>query len=105
MINKDRWFGVLFTEQQFFSAEYVTPIVKATPQEAFYAEKESLPIDKTVGRISAESVMCYPPGIPILSPGEMITDEILDYIRTAMEKGCSMQGPESEDISELFVLK
>ena len=34
-----------------------------------------------------------------------ITEEILDYIKTAMEKGCSMQGPESEDISELFVLK
>ena len=68
-------------------------------------QKTSLPIDMTVGRISAESVMCYPPGIPILSPGEMITDKILDYIKTAMEKGCSMQGPESEDISELFVLK
>ncbi len=92
-------------EQSFFSAEYVTPIVKATPQEAFYAEKESIPIDATIGRISAESVMCYPPGIPILSPGEMITEEILEYIKTAMVKGCSMQGPESEDISELFVLK
>ena len=92
-------------EYSFFSAEYISPIVKATPQEAFYAEKESLPIESTIGRISAESVMCYPPGIPILSPGEVITKEILDYIKTAMEKGCSMQGPESEDISELFVLK
>ena len=78
--------------------------MKATPQEAFYAEKEPVPIEKAVGRISAESVMCYPPGIPILSPGEMITEDILAYIRTAIEKGCSMQGPESEDISELFVL-
>ena len=92
-------------EQSFFSAEYVTPIVKATPQEAFYAEKEQLPIDDCVGRISAESVMCYPPGIPILSPGEVITGDILAYIKTAMEKGCAMQGPESEDISALFVLK
>ncbi|MBR3575343.1 MAG: aminotransferase class I/II-fold pyridoxal phosphate-dependent enzyme [Lachnospiraceae bacterium] len=92
-------------EGSFFSAEYVTPIVKATPQEAFYAEKVKLPIDETVGRICAESVMCYPPGIPILAPGEMITREILDYIRAAKEKGCSMQGPESEDISELCVLK
>ncbi len=91
-------------EYSFFSAEYITPIVKATPQEAFYAEKESLPIDQTVGRICAESVMCYPPGIPILAPGEVITRDILDYIETAKEKGCSMQGPESEDISELVVL-
>ena len=49
--------------------------------------------------------MCYPPGIPILAPGEMITKDILDYIALAKEKGCSMQGPESEDISELYVLK
>ncbi|MCR5617057.1 MAG: aminotransferase class I/II-fold pyridoxal phosphate-dependent enzyme [Clostridiales bacterium] len=89
----------------FFCAEYMTPVVKATPQEAFYAQKEKLPIDQTIGRICAESVMCYPPGIPILAPGEMITKEILDYINLAKEKGCSMQGPESEDISELYVLK
>ena len=92
-------------EGSFFSAEYITPIVKATPQEAFYAEKIKLPIDETVGKICAESVMCYPPGIPILAPGEMITCEIIDYIKLAKEKGCSMQGPESEDISELCVLK
>ena len=49
--------------------------------------------------------MCYPPGIPIISPGEVVTEEILDYIMTAKEKGCSMQGPESEDITELQVLK
>jgi arginine/lysine/ornithine decarboxylase len=57
------------------------------------------------GRICAESVMCYPPGIPILAPGEVITKEIIDYIKYAQEKGCSMQGPESSDISYLNVLK
>ena len=41
----------------------------------------------------------------ILAPGEMITEDILSYINIAKEKGCSMQGPESEDISELCVLK
>ncbi|MBQ7076544.1 MAG: aminotransferase class I/II-fold pyridoxal phosphate-dependent enzyme [Lachnospiraceae bacterium] len=92
-------------EGSFFSAEYITPIVKATPQEAFYSEKVKLPLDETVGRICAESVMCYPPGIPILAPGEMITKDIIDYIKFAKEKGCSMQGPESDDISELCVLK
>ena len=49
--------------------------------------------------------MCYPPGIPILAPGEVITQEIIDYIEFAKAKGCSMQGPESPDISELNVLK
>ncbi|MDO4478012.1 MAG: aminotransferase class I/II-fold pyridoxal phosphate-dependent enzyme [Lachnospiraceae bacterium] len=92
-------------KKDIFSAEYISPKVCASPQAAFYADKESLPLKETCGRICAEFVMCYPPGIPILAPGEMITDEILDYIIYAREKGCSMQGPESLDISRLNVLK
>ena len=87
-----------------FTAEYITPQVAATPQQAFYAPKESLPLRKTAGRICTEFVMCYPPGIPILAPGEVITPEIIDYIEFAKAKGCSMQGPSSEDISALNVL-
>ena len=49
--------------------------------------------------------MCYPPGIPILAPGEEITDNILNYIVYAKEKGCSMTGPEDEKIERLNVLK
>ena len=48
--------------------------------------------------------MCYPPGIPILAPGERITAEILDYIRYAKEKGCSMTGPEDPEIEEINIL-
>lgn len=92
-------------KRDVFIAEYISPIVAATPQQAFYAEKESLPVAETAGRICGESVMCYPPGIPILSPGEIITDEIIDYISFAKSKGCSMQGPVSPDITELNVLK
>ncbi|HCM23075.1 MAG TPA: arginine decarboxylase, partial [Ruminococcaceae bacterium] len=88
-----------------FTAEYISPTVAVSPQKAFYAEKESLPIRETAGRICGESVMCYPPGIPMLAPGEVITQEIIDYILFAKEKGCSMQGPESPDISKLNVLK
>ncbi|MGN1095065.1 MAG: aminotransferase class I/II-fold pyridoxal phosphate-dependent enzyme [Eubacteriales bacterium] len=87
-----------------FTAEYIPPLVAATPKDAFYAEKESLPLDKAEGRICCESVMCYPPGIPILAPGEVITKEIIEYIRFAKAKGCSMQGPASDDISELCVM-
>ena len=84
--------------------EYIEPTVKASPQEAFYAEKVSLPIEATEGRVCSEFVMCYPPGIPILAPGELITRDILDYIRYAKEKGCSLTGPEDEGIERLNVL-
>lgn len=85
--------------------EYISPLVVATPQQAFYEEKESLPLRETAGRICSEFVMCYPPGIPILAPGEQITEEILDYILYAKEKGCSMTGPEDPSIERLNVLK
>ncbi len=85
--------------------EYIEPIVKATPQEAFYADSENLPIENTLGRVCTEFVMCYPPGIPILTPGELITRDILDYIKYAKEKGCSLTGPEDPDVDTLNVIK
>ena len=85
--------------------EYLPPVVAVSPQDAFYAEKESLPIMETEGRICSEFVMCYPPGIPILAPGERITRDILEYIRYAKEKGCSMTGTEDPEINFLNVLK
>ncbi len=85
--------------------EYIDPEVAVSPQEAFYADKESLPIMETDGRICSEFVMCYPPGIPILAPGERITRDILNYIQYAKEKGCSMTGPEDPAIERLNVLK
>ena len=87
------------------SQEYIAPKVVATPQEAFYADKEMLPLEQTSGRICSEFVMCYPPGIPILAPGEIITDDIINYIRYAKEKGCSMQGTEDPEIEHLNVLR
>ena len=48
--------------------------------------------------------MCYPPGIPILAPGERITKEILDYVRYAKRKGCQMTGPEDMTIRRLQVM-
>ena len=85
--------------------EYIDPEVAVSPQEAFYAKHESLPIEQTAGRVCSEFVMCYPPGIPILTPGEKITQPILDYIKYAKEKGCSMTGPEDAQIERLNVLK
>ncbi|MCM1044294.1 MAG: aminotransferase class V-fold PLP-dependent enzyme [Candidatus Gastranaerophilales bacterium] len=88
-----------------FTQEYIEPKVSVSPQSAFYAEKESLPLMETKGRICSEFVMCYPPGIPILAPGEEITEDILQYIVYAKEKGCSMTGSEDAGMERLNVLK
>ena len=86
-------------------SEFVPPEVVCSPQMPFYAEKESLPIRETVGRISGESVMCYPPGIPMVAPGERITKEVLDHILFAKEKGCSLQGTADPETEYLRVVK
>ncbi|MEA5040856.1 MAG: aminotransferase class I/II-fold pyridoxal phosphate-dependent enzyme [Clostridiaceae bacterium] len=91
--------------RDMLESEYINPTVMMSPQAAFYAEKISLPIAECTGRICTEFVMCYPPGIPILAPGECITPEIVAYIQYAKDKGCVVTGPESMDVSRLNVLK
>lgn len=86
------------------TAEYINPSVVFSPQDAFYSDKQSLPLRYCENRVCAEFVMCYPPGIPILAPGELITKDILDYILYAKEKGCSMTGPEDMELTRLNVM-
>jgi arginine/lysine/ornithine decarboxylase len=85
--------------------EYIAPVVIKSPQEAFYGDKCSLPLNETAGRISAEFVMCYPPGIPILAPGELITKDVIEYIEYAKDRGSTMTGPEDINIEKLNVLR
>lgn len=85
--------------------EYINPLVEMTPQEAFYSPKKSVEMAKSVGEIASEFVMCYPPGIPILAPGEKITQEILDYIAYAKEKGCFLTGTEDIAIERINIVE
>jgi len=85
--------------------EYIHPIVKMRPKDAFYADKQELKLEEAIGRISSEFVMAYPPGIPVLAPGEVITREVVDYIKYAKEKGCVLMGPEDSKVNYLYVVK
>lgn len=84
--------------------EYITPQVVLTPKEAFYAEKTTLPLEASAGRVSAEYVMSYPPGIPIVAPGERITKEIIGYIAYAREKGCFLTGTQDPEVKKILVI-
>ena len=55
--------------------------------------------------VCGEFVMCYPPGIPILAPGEKITDEIINYINYAKEKGCFMTGTQDMNIENINIVE
>ena len=58
-----------------------------TPQRAFFARSCAVPVSSAVGRVSAELVAIYPPGIPILAPGERVTDALLAMLRDATTSG------------------
>jgi len=88
-----------------FDHEYINPEVVLTPQDAFYSSKVSVPMNESDEKICAEFVMCYPPGIPILAPGERITKEILDYINYAKEKGCFLTGTEDSKIENINIVE
>lgn len=87
-----------------FDHEYINPIVKMSPHDAFYSDQTSIPIAESAGRVSGEFVMCYPPGIPIIAPGELITSEIITYIGYCKERGCSMSGTEDMNIEYIKVI-
>ncbi|MEG8275166.1 aminotransferase class I/II-fold pyridoxal phosphate-dependent enzyme [Streptomyces sp. AHA2] len=57
------------------------------PRAAFFAPVEHVPAERAAGRISAELVSPYPPGVPAIAPGEVITDEVVDYLRSGVEHG------------------
>lgn len=85
--------------------EYINPEVVIAPQQAFYSDQRSIPIKKSAGYVSGEFVMAYPPGIPILAPGERITEEIINYITYAKAKGSSLTGTEDMAIENIRIVE
>ena len=91
--------------QDLIAGEYIQPEMVLSPQAAFYSQRRRLPLADAVGEVCGEFVMCYPPGIPILAPGERITKEIVDYIQFAKERGCSLQGTEDPEVNHINVIE
>ena len=87
-----------------FDHEYIDPDVAMTPQDAFYSNKRRVAMEDSVGLVAGEFVMSYPPGIPIVAPGERITRDILEHILFAKEKGCFMTGTEDMNLDFLQVV-
>ena len=87
-----------------FDHEYIDPVIALPPQEAFYAKKRRVPMRESTGLVAGEFVMSYPPGIPIVAPGERITPDVLEHILFAKEKGCFMTGTEDMNLEYINVL-
>lgn len=67
------------------------------PREAFFGEVEAVPAETANGRISAEQLTPYPPGIPAVVPGERLNDAVIDYLRTGLAAGMNI--PDAADTS------
>lgn len=75
-----------------------------SPREAFNSRTISKLFVESVGEISAELLLAYPPGIPVLCPGEIITDEIVEYIRVLKQAGLDVQGTEDSEVNFIKVI-
>jgi arginine/lysine/ornithine decarboxylase len=74
------------------------------PRDAFFASKETVDADKAVGRICAEQITPYPPGIPVIIPGERMTGELLDYLRSGLAAGMQLPDPADPSLGTIRVV-
>jgi lysine decarboxylase len=80
------------------------PDVATAPREAFLGEAEALDVETAVGRVSAEAIAGYPPGIPALLPGERITAEVVGYLRELHAAGARLHGASDPEFRTITVL-
>ena len=78
------------------------PLVMS-PREAFLGPQEVVPIAEAAGRVAAESLAAYPPGIPNVLPGERMTAETLDYVLATLEHGGTLRGASDRRLETIRV--
>jgi arginine decarboxylase len=80
------------------------PDVAVAPRDAFLGRAERVAVDASVGRVSAEAIAGYPPGIPALLPGERITAEVVGYLRELSAAGARLHGASDPEFGTVTVL-
>jgi arginine/lysine/ornithine decarboxylase len=75
-----------------------------TPREAFFAPARAVPLAEASGQVSTELVIPYPPGIPVLAPGEVITEEKVAHLREGVAKGMYVSGPADPSLRTIRVV-
>ncbi len=91
-----RFYGTQPVFKQDIKYIFNRPKTRALPRDAYYSPKITMKIDDAVGQICGESVMIYPPGIPLIIPGEVITDDIVTIFNFYLEQGCRIVSVEPE---------
>lgn len=74
-----------------------------SPREAFFAKKRRVAIAKSIGKICGELISSYPPGIPVLTPGEVITEKALAYLLGVKRMGAAISGAADHELASILV--
>ncbi|ACU38154.1 Orn/Lys/Arg decarboxylase domain protein [Actinosynnema mirum DSM 43827] len=74
------------------------------PREAFFADAEHVPPERAVGRVCAETISPCPPGVPAALPGEVITQPVVDYLRSGRDAGMYLPDPTDSDLETVRVV-
>lgn len=98
-----------FAEKKYGSLETSlimpsVPELVISPRQAFFSHSTPVPLEASAGRICAEIISCYPPGIPALGPGEKITKDSIDYIRLMRSFGAHFQGCKDNTLQYVYVI-
>ena len=80
------------------------PEIVLQPRDAFYSAKRSIPLEQCAGEIAGEMIMVYPPGIPLVSMGEVITADIVEYVIQLKKEQCTLQGTSDPCVNSVMVL-
>jgi arginine decarboxylase len=81
------------------------PPMRMLPRDAFLADTELVKFSASKGRICAETISPYPPGIPVISPGEELTKDIIEYLKLEIKAGVRIQGPYDDQLKKVRVVK
>ncbi|MFE9775228.1 aminotransferase class I/II-fold pyridoxal phosphate-dependent enzyme [Streptomyces sp. NPDC005931] len=74
------------------------------PRDAFFGPAEDVPVGEAAGRVAAEMITPYPPGIPAVLPGERLTEPVLRYLRTGLAGGMNLPDPTDPDLETVRVV-
>ncbi|KAL3625205.1 hypothetical protein CASFOL_030659 [Castilleja foliolosa] len=96
---------VVLGHEKLSVTPYDDPVMSLSPRDAFFASKMSVDFKECVGEVCGEIVCPYPPGIPVLVPGEVITEKAVDYLREIKRHGGFIMGPAHPLLDSIFVCK
>lgn len=104
-ISRERQLRTKRRAQARSSGSVVAPgILAMTPRDAFFAPSREIPLAAAVGEVSAELVLPYPPGIPVLAPGEVITADKIAYLQEGAAHGQYISGPADPTLTTIRVV-